>query len=81
MYLLILDAHGNTEVCRELAPTEQVDCEAAAHAYAESVGQSVDDSPGYVPSCSGDFRVEYRDDPDNSVHIWTGQSFYFAREE
>ena len=39
----------------------------------------VDEQDGEVPDCAGDIRVEFRHDPDNTVSIFSGCSYYFAR--
>lgn len=72
---------GREYLRRELDPDELMDSRAFADEVARSLGVEVGDSDGYVPSCSGDIRVEFRQDPDNPVVVWRGESFYFKRED
>ena len=41
--------------------------------------QELSDSDGHIPNCGGDLRVEFRRDPENSVVIFSGESFYYRR--
>ena len=52
-----------------------------AEHVADMLGVKIDESEGYIPNCSGDIRVEFRRDPENSVLIYSGKSFYFKRED
>ena len=60
-----------------------------ADEVAASLDREIDESDGYILSCSGDIRVEFIDhEPEierdrylGSVSIWLGESFYFKREE
>ena len=65
---------------RELGDTELMDERVFADQVADMFGVDIDDSNGYIPNCSGDIRVEFRPDVDNSTHIWSGESFYFKSE-
>lgn len=79
---VIIESPAGTEVYRrELADSEVMDCREFADKYADSVGATISDESGHIPNCCGDVRVEFRPDPENHVHIWTGESFYFAPEE
>ncbi len=78
MYLTVSDKFGTVEYMRLVEENEPIDLWAAAEEFAESVGLSVDLSEGDVPSCSGDFRVEFRHDPYNSTSIYCGASFFFG---
>ena len=51
-----------------------------AQKVADQMEQELDDSDGHIPNCSGDIRVEFRRDPENSTVIFSGESFYFRRE-
>lgn len=64
---------------RPLADNDALDLRAVADEVAQSRGQAIDEQDGRVPDCAGDIRVEFRHDPDNSVSIFSGRSFYFAR--
>lgn len=67
---------------RPLDEDEVMDEMQFADEAAQELGLEVDHSDnGYIPSCSGDIRVEFRSDPDNAVLIYSGWSFYFKREE
>lgn len=84
MWLIIFrpECGDEIEVRRKLGPDEPIDAEHHAREWCDNAGVELDDDfdSGYIPNCCGDLRVEFRDDPDNSVHIWTGQSFYFKHE-
>lgn len=81
MHLVITDpSSGEILESRELGDDEVMDARVFAEQYADSCGYGVDTSDGYIPNCSGDFRVEFRPDPNNPVIIWNGQSFYFDHE-
>lgn len=64
---------------RPLADNDALDLRAVADEVAQSRGQAIDEQDGGVPDCAGDIRVEFRHDPDNTVSIFSGRSFYFAR--
>ena len=64
---------------RPLADNDALDLRAVADEVAQSRGQTIDEKEGKVPDCAGDIRVEFRHDPDNTVSIFSGRSFYFAR--
>lgn len=79
---------------RALADDEIMDLRALADEVAASRDSEIDDSDGYIPNCCGDIRVEFLDheprvetDRDGcqrylgSVCIWSGESFYFKRED
>ncbi|WP_062353842.1 hypothetical protein [Pseudoxanthomonas mexicana] len=64
---------------RPLADNDALDLRGVADEVAQSRGQAIDEQDGGVPDCAGDIRVEFRHDPDNTVSIFSGRSFYFAR--
>ena len=66
---------------RELADDEIMDERVFAGQVADMFGVDIDESDGWIPNCSGDIRVEFRPDLDNPTHIWSGESFYFKRDE
>lgn len=66
---------------RELTDDEIMDERIYADMVADWYGAEIDDSDGYIPNCSGDIRVEFRNDPENDVSIYSGESFYFKRED
>jgi len=66
---------------RELDGEEIMDERVFADFVADMFGVEIEESDGYIPNCSGDIRVEFRPDRDNPTHIWSGESFYFKREE
>jgi hypothetical protein len=65
---------------RELGDEEIMDARVFADQVADEFCAEIDDSDGYIPNCCGDIRVEFRPDPDNPTHIWSGESFYFKAE-
>lgn len=72
---------GEVMYQRELANDELMDERTFADKYAESLGVSIAEPECYILNCCGDIRVEFRDDPNNSLHIWSGESFYVRDEE
>lgn len=79
---------GHVYLCRELADDELLDERRFADEIARQYDRTIDESDGYIPNCSGDLRVEFTDHEPNvideryqgSTCIWSGESFYFARE-
>lgn len=71
---------GDTFLERELAGDEVMDARTFADEVADQYGTEIDDSDGFIPNCSGDIRVEFREDPTNPLHIWSGESFYLKAE-
>jgi len=65
---------------RELKDDEVMDARVFADQVADWFDTTIAEPSGYIPNCFGDIRVEFRPDPDNPTHIWSGQSFYFATE-
>lgn len=80
MFAIILDPHGTEQTRYRLADNDLLDCGLYAERYAQECGYNLSESTGIVPDCSGDFRVELREDPENTVCIWSGQSYYFEVE-
>lgn len=78
MHVVITDQHGAVELSRELADDEVMDARQFAGKYADSLGVEIDDSEGDV--FDGDITVQFRPDPDNAVHVWSSESFYFKAE-
>jgi hypothetical protein len=72
---------GEEYLSRELAPDEIMNERTFADEIADAYGVEIADPDGWIPNCSGDIRVEFRPDPANPVHIWSGESFYFKRED
>jgi hypothetical protein len=77
MHVIIESPTGTEVERRELGPDEILDCEVFAATYADQCGAELSTEPGHIPNCCGDVRIEFREDPDNHVHIWAGQSFFF----
>ena len=78
---LIIECPVGEEVARRQLPEDYVlDEDIYATQYADMIGVSLATNDGYIPDCCGDLRIEFREDPDNTVHIWSGQSYYFAEE-
>lgn len=81
MFAVIIDPSSGEEFERwELDDEDPLDCDLYAERYANMVGYAIAESTDYIPNCSGDFRVELREDPDNYVHIWNGKSYFFEGE-
>lgn len=82
MYVVVYSpSDESVYLSRELGDAEYLDARAFADEVADQLGVKISEHSGYVPSCCGDIRVEFRPDPDNAGHIWSGESFYFASEE
>lgn len=79
MFVVIYSPRTNeTMFSEKLSDDVVMDAEVFAKAFAAQYDCDLAESTGYIPSCCGDFRVEFREDPENSLVIWSGQSFYFA---
>ena len=80
MWVIIEHPVGEEVSRRELRGEEIIEERIYADAYANTIDSEVDVCEDgcacHVPSCSGDIRVEFRDDPDNAIRIWSGESFY-----
>lgn len=82
MYVVVYSPSSDEiYLSRQLAPDEVMDERKFADEVARGLGMEIEEPNGYIPNCSGDIRVEFRPDADNPVHIWSGESFYFKREE
>ena len=80
---------------RELSDDEIMNERRFADEVARSLDCEIAEPDGYILNCSGDIRVEFIDhEPEierdtyndydrylGSVRIWSGESFYFKREE
>ena len=82
MFVVVYSPQTNEVfLSRELADDEIMDERFFADMVADCYGVEIDDSDGYIPNCSGDIRVEFKRDPENSVAIFSGESFYFKQED
>ena len=83
MFVVITEPDTDEVVySRQLGPNENInDCRKFADRYAESIGVEIAEPDGHIPNCCGDIRVEIRLRKKDSLHIWTGESFYFKRED
>ena len=73
---------GEVYMLRELDGDEIMDERSFADQVANEFFYSVIEEPnGFIPNCCGDIRVEFLEDPENDVHIWSGESFYIAAED
>lgn len=79
---------GYVYLSRELTDDEVMDERRFADEVANHLGSSIDESDEHIPNCCGDIRVEFIDHEPNivdehyqgSVRIWSGESYYLARE-
>ena len=72
---------GKVYFLRELAGDEIMDAQAFADQIAQDYFDSrIDDSGGFIPNCCGDIRIEFMEDPENDVHIWSGESFHIKED-
>lgn len=80
---------GLVYLCRKLSDDETMDERRFADEIARSYDREIDESPGYIPNCSGDIRVEFMEHEPRVIDerfqgatcIWSGESFYFKRED
>lgn len=84
---------GLVYLCRELSDDETMDERRFADEIAAQYDREIADPDGYIPNCCGDLRVEFMEhkpacetrDGDTrflgATCIWSGESFYFKREE
>ena len=82
MFVVVYSPQTNeVYLSRELTDDEIMDERIYADMVADWYDMEIDDSDGYIPNCSGDIRVEFRRDPENSIAIFSGESFYFKDED
>jgi len=82
MWVVVYNPETNEEYLRRtVGEHEHLDTLAIAQSIAEECDQLIAEPDGHIPNCCGDIRVEFRRDPDNDVCIWSGESFYFKRED
>lgn len=80
---------GYVHLNRALGDDEKLDERAFAEQVAKGLDSALAEPDGYIVNCSGDIRVEFTDHEPNviddryqgSTVIWSGESFYFARED
>lgn len=85
MHVFVTDPASNSVLMtRELRDDEPLELIVYAREWAKANGVEIDETSeeegGYIPDCSGHIRVELREDPDNTVHIWSGRN-YFCKDE
>ncbi len=82
MFVVIYEPENGDAIVmqRRMGPYEIMDARKFAESVALQWDMELDDSPGYIPNCSGDIRVEFRPRRDVAWHIWSGESFYFKRD-
>lgn len=82
MYVVAYCPETNEEYLRrELSDEEIMDERKFADEIANMYGVEIDESDGYIYSFSGDLRVEFRENPDNDIVIWSGRNFFFKTGE
>ncbi len=83
MFVVVYEPENGDNVLfqRRMGPNEKMDARKFADQIAEQFEAEIDESDGHIPNCSGDIRVEFRPRRDVAWHIWSGQSFYFKRED
>lgn len=86
---------GYVYLARKLDDEETLNARAFAEQVARTYDRDLAPSSGYIQNCFGDLRVEFLSHPPNIEHdarnecdrylgstcIWSGESFYFARED
>ena len=81
MYVVVYSpSTGEIYLERELADDEIMDARVFANQVADMLSADIDEADGYLPSCFGDFRVEFRPDKNNPTHLRSEESFYFKSE-
>ena len=78
---LIIERSNEVEVCRQLSPTETLDCAYHAARYARAIGYALDiDSPQHAGiGADVDVTIQPTKKP-GAVHIWNSAGFYFSEE-
>ena len=79
MFVVIYEPENGDRVVyqRRLGPNEKMDLDRFAKLAADMFDADLDTSPGFIPNCCGNIRVEFRPRRDNGTVIWSGQSYYF----
>jgi hypothetical protein len=86
MHVFVLDP-GSNEILmtRELRDEEELKPIIYAREWATANGVELDETSeqesGYIPDFSGDIRVELREDPANTVCIWSGRNYFIKSED
>jgi hypothetical protein len=79
---LIIESGYRIEVCRQLSPTELIDCAHHAERYARAIGYPIDtDNP--CPTGLGadvDVTIQPTKKP-GAVHVWQSRGFYFKQTD
>jgi hypothetical protein len=83
MHVFVTDpASDSVLMTRELHAEEILDPIIYAREWADANGVEIDeDDKGYIPDCSGHIRVELREDPANTVHIWSACNYFTKGED
>ena len=86
MHVFVTDPSSDEVLMtRVLGDDEILDPIIYAREWANANGVELDETSeeegGYIPDCSGHIRVELREDPDNTVCIWTGRNYFTKSEE
>jgi hypothetical protein len=78
---LIIESGGTVEVCRQLSPTESLDCTHHAERYAQAIGYPLDtDNPTDTGTGADiDVTVQPTKKP-GAVHVWNSRGFYFTED-
>ena len=66
---------------RCMGPNEKMDALHFATKYAAEQDREIDEQSGHIPNVCGDLRVEFRPRKNVNWHIWSGESFYFKRDD
>lgn len=82
MFVVIYNPQTNEEYfSRRMGPNELLDPYPFAKMMADMFDTTLALPNGYIPSCSGDIRVEFRRERKNDKVIWSGDNYYFDRED
>lgn len=82
MFVVIYEPSTNEVLFqRRMGPYEIMDARKFTDQIADEFETTISEADGYIPSCSGDIRVEFRPRRDHGEVIWSGESFYFERED
>ena len=81
MFVVVYNPETNEQYySRRMGPREIMDHYKFAKLVADMYDQTLAVADGYIPSCSGDLRVEFRPEKRNDRVIWSGENYYFERE-
>jgi hypothetical protein len=76
---LIIESGGQVQVCRQLSPTESLDCAHHAEKYADAIGYPLDiEHPTHTGiGADVDVTIQPTKKP-GAAHVWNSRGYCFA---